>query len=76
MLGKAQTWSGYGGEEKNSYCFEADHAPPSSDEVRNVWCYTSAPQFVFMAWWLVKLRVNFTLPKESNTGLPARVQSI
>jgi hypothetical protein len=29
---------------------EADHAPPSSAEIRNDWSYTSAPQCVFIAW--------------------------
>jgi hypothetical protein len=40
---------------------EADHSPPSSDEVKYAWSYTSTPQFVFMAWCLVKHRDNFTL---------------
>jgi hypothetical protein len=31
---------------------EADHSPPSSDEVKNVWSYTSAPQYFFMVWYL------------------------
>jgi hypothetical protein len=39
---------------------EADHSPPSSAEVKNVWSYTSTPQYVFMAWCLVKHRDNFT----------------
>jgi hypothetical protein len=38
---------------------EADHSPPSSAEVRNAWSYTSSPQYVFMAWCLVKHRDNF-----------------
>jgi hypothetical protein len=29
---------------------EADHSPPPSAEVKNVWSYTSTPQYVFMAW--------------------------
>jgi hypothetical protein len=33
---------------------EADHSPPSSAEVKNVWSYTSTPHYVFMAWCLVK----------------------
>jgi hypothetical protein len=41
---------------------EADHSPPSSTDVKNAWSYTSTPQYVFMAWYLVKHRVNFTLP--------------
>jgi hypothetical protein len=40
---------------------EADHLPPSSVEVKNAWSYTSTPQYVFMAWCLVKHRDNFTL---------------
>jgi len=43
---------------------EADHSPPSSAEVKNAWSYTSTPQYVFMAWYLVKQRDNcsFILP--------------
>jgi hypothetical protein len=33
---------------------EADHLPPSSAKVKNVWGYTSTPQYVFMAWCLIK----------------------
>jgi hypothetical protein len=39
---------------------EAGHSPPSSAEVKNAWSYTSTPQYVFMAWCLVKHRDNFT----------------
>jgi hypothetical protein len=39
---------------------EADHSPPSSAEVKNAWSYTSTPQYVFVAWCLVKHRDNFT----------------
>jgi hypothetical protein len=39
---------------------EADHSPPSSAEVKNAWSYTSTPQYVFMTWYLVKNRDNFT----------------
>jgi hypothetical protein len=42
--------------------YEADHSPPSSAEVKNVWNDTSIPQYVFMAWCLVKHGDNFTLP--------------
>jgi hypothetical protein len=28
---------------------EADHSPPASSEVKNVWIYTSTPQYTFMA---------------------------
>jgi hypothetical protein len=38
---------------------EVDHSPPSS-KVKNTWRYTSTPQYVFMAWCLVKQRDNFT----------------
>jgi hypothetical protein len=38
---------------------EADHTPPSSAEVKNAWSYTSTPQYVFMAWCLVKHKDNF-----------------
>jgi hypothetical protein len=39
---------------------EPDHSPPSNAEVKNAWSYTSTPQYVFMAWCLVKHRDNFT----------------
>jgi hypothetical protein len=39
---------------------DADHSPPSSAAVKNVWSYTSTPQYVFMAWCLVKHRDSFT----------------
>jgi hypothetical protein len=31
---------------------EANHSPPSSAEVKNVWTYTSTPPYAFMAWCL------------------------
>jgi hypothetical protein len=37
---------------------EAGHSPPSSAEV-NAWSYISIPQYVFMAWCLVKHRDSF-----------------
>jgi len=40
---------------------EADHSPPSSAKIMNTWSYTSNPQYIFMAWCLVKHRNNFTL---------------
>jgi hypothetical protein len=39
---------------------EADHSSPSSAEIKNAWSYISTPQYVFMAWCLVKHRDNFT----------------
>jgi hypothetical protein len=39
---------------------ESDHSPPSSAEVKNVWSYTSTPQYTFMAWCFVQHRDNFT----------------
>jgi hypothetical protein len=39
---------------------EADHSPATSAEVKNAWSYTSTPQYVFMAWCLVRHRDNFT----------------
>jgi len=38
---------------------ETDHPPPSSAKVKNVWCYTSSPLYIFMAWCSVKHRDNF-----------------
>jgi hypothetical protein len=39
---------------------EANHSLPSSAEVKNSWSYTSTPQYVFIAWFLVKHRDTFT----------------
>jgi hypothetical protein len=39
---------------------EADHSPPSNAEIKNAWSYTFTPQYVFMAWCLVKHRNDFT----------------
>jgi hypothetical protein len=33
---------------------EADHAPPSCAEVKNVWSYTFTLPYVFMSWCLIK----------------------
>jgi hypothetical protein len=35
-------------------------SPPSRAEVKNVWSYTSSPQYVFTMWCLVKQGDNFT----------------
>jgi hypothetical protein len=41
---------------------EADHPPPSSAQVKNAWRYTSSsPQYVLMAWCLVKAKEQFYL---------------
>jgi hypothetical protein len=40
---------------------EADTLPPSRTEIKNTWSYTFIPQYVFMAWHLVKSRDNFAL---------------
>jgi len=45
---------------------EADHLPPYSVEVKDVWSYGAAPPllcpFAFMVWCLIKHRDTFTLP--------------
>jgi hypothetical protein len=38
-----------------------DHSPPSSAEVKSEWSSTSTPQYVFMAWYLVKHKDNSDL---------------
>jgi len=58
---------------------EADHSPPSSAEVKSVWSYDSIPSIhfqlndvllswecVFMVWYLVKHRDNFTFTLEAD----------
>jgi hypothetical protein len=52
------TWGSFPGGKVAGH--EADHSPPSSAEVKNEWNYTSIPQYVFMAWCLLKHRGNFT----------------
>jgi hypothetical protein len=37
----------------------ADHSPPSSTKINNMWSYTSTPPYVFMAWCLIKYRDSF-----------------
>jgi hypothetical protein len=37
---------------------EADHAPPSSAEVKTTWSYTTIPPHIFMALCLVKRRIH------------------
>jgi hypothetical protein len=50
---------------------EADHSPPSRAEVKNAWSYTSNPQYVFMAWCLIKRRETLPLPfHKSLCGAP------
>jgi hypothetical protein len=45
---------------------EADHSPTPRPESKTAWWYTSTPQYVFMAWCLVKhpfhLRMQFLCP--------------
>jgi hypothetical protein len=36
---------------------EADHSPPASAKVKNVWSYTSTPKYRFMAWCLIKQQI-------------------
>jgi hypothetical protein len=39
---------------------ESDHSHLSRADVKNARSYTCTPQYVFMAWYLVKHRDNFT----------------
>jgi hypothetical protein len=41
---------------------EADHSSPSIAKVNSVWRCTSTSPYVYMAWYLVKHRDNFTFP--------------
>jgi len=36
--------------------YEADHSPPSSAKVMNVWSYTPTLPCIFLAWCLIKHR--------------------
>jgi hypothetical protein len=50
---------------------EADCLPPSSTKVKNVWSYTSTPQYTSMVWFLVKKkhRDTFTLPENAQNSV-------
>jgi len=39
---------------------EADHSFLSSAVIKNAWICISTPQYIFMAWYLVKHRNNLT----------------
>jgi hypothetical protein len=58
---------------------EADHSPPSNTEVKNACSYTSTPQYVFMAWCLVKAQGQlylYLLPLTSFTGVLNLVRTL
>jgi hypothetical protein len=38
---------------------KTDRSPLSNAEAENAWSYTTTPQYVFTAWYLVKHRDNF-----------------
>jgi hypothetical protein len=44
---------------------EADYTPPTSDEVKETWIYTSTPPYIFKAELLAKHRNNLTFIKEA-----------
>jgi len=33
---------------------EVDHSPPFCAEVKNAWSHTFTPQYIFLAWCLIK----------------------
>jgi len=64
---------------------EADHSPPPSTEVKNVWSYTFIPPirlhdvvlklstgYVFTVWYLLKHRDNFNFTLRIFTLLDGR----
>jgi hypothetical protein len=48
---------------------EVDHSP-SSAEVKNVWSYTSTPQYTFMVWCSVKEKEYLQLVRENEHVSP------
>jgi hypothetical protein len=46
---------------------DADYSLPSNAEAKDAWSYSSTPQYVFMAWYLVKHRNNFSFISSKNT---------
>jgi hypothetical protein len=55
---------------------EADHSPPPSAEVKNAWTYTSTPQYVFMAWCLVKRGWNFAFMNRNLSDVKTHLMRI
>jgi hypothetical protein len=57
---------------------ETDHLPPYSSEFKNAWRYISTPQYVFMAWCLIKHRdiFNFAFAICRSLYLPLSPQNV
>jgi len=45
-------------------------------EVKNAWRYASIPQYIFMVWWLVQHRDNFTLPLRHHVTIAWCIQRL
>jgi len=43
-------------ERKRMSC-EADHSPPSTGDVKDVWSYISTAKYVFILWCLIKHKI-------------------
>jgi hypothetical protein len=54
---------------------EGDHSHPSSVEVKNAWSYTTTPPYIFMAWYFVKHRDNFTFNRQRCTHTHAHTRT-
>jgi hypothetical protein len=54
---------------------KAEHTPPTSAEVKNAWSYTSTPQYVSVAWCLVKHRDKFTFTFTINSSNMAEAKT-
>jgi len=52
------------------------HPPQSSAEIKNAWSYTSTPQYIFIVWYLVKARYNFTFTISNNNMDDARTYEV
>jgi hypothetical protein len=48
---------------------EDDNSPPSSDEVKNTWSYTSTPQYAFMALCSVKTQGQLKISVSSQNSI-------
>jgi hypothetical protein len=48
---------------------EADLSHPRGADVKNAWSYISTPQYVFMAWYIVKQGVNFVIMVVDSVGI-------
>jgi hypothetical protein len=55
---------------------EADHTPPSSAQVKNMWSHTSILQYTFMAWCSVKARGHLSYIATNSAAYAAKIRMV